>query len=330
MLVGKRLAPSLIILMLALAGCMAPTPSASPLRLPTRVPRTPTPVPPDAQTYYEAGLSFQRVGDAENALQSFTWAIQLAPDFAPAYVARGSVYLARQQPDLALADANAALEANPTDAAAYVLRGEAMRMLGWPHTAALAFDRAVALDPTLKADTFRSRWLVARAIGDADRMLALSREYARAHPEDPLRYYYRGWALIELGRSDDAVVTLARGIEGSPYAPALLWFALGQAYAADSYWREALTCLETTRALLERGDASLTFHSDHPVADLFGALGLAYQGVGRCADAETMLEYALAVGAAEEDYAAALAEARLCQTPTPTATPYPTATPWAN
>jgi uncharacterized protein HemY len=78
---------------------------------------------------------------------------------------------------------------------------------------------------------------------------------------------------------------------------------------------------------VQTGDTSLTIHSDHPIADLFGALGQTYLGAGRCVDAETMLEYAVDVGAPASEYAAALEEARLCQTPTPTITPYPTITP---
>jgi len=80
--------------------------------------------------------------------------------------------------------------------------------------------------------------------------------------------------------------------------------------------------------LVQAGDTSLTIHSDHPIADLFGALGQTYLSAGRCVDAEAMLQYALDVGAPTSTYAAALEEARLCQTPTPAATPYPTATPY--
>ena len=313
------------LLVLLLAACTAS--SATPQRLPTRAP-TPTPVPTStpfsitARTYYEYGLARQKAGDAEGALQSFTWAIQRAPDFAPAYVARGTVYLAQGKLRLALAETDAALEADPTSVAAYALRGETLRLLGRAGPALAAFDQALALDPTLKAETFRSRWLAARAGHVSGRLLKLSLEYAAAHPDDPLRYYYRGWTLIEGGAPTTAIHALAEGIETTSDPPALLWFALGQAYMAVQAWRESVTSFEAVRALVQAGDSSLAIHSDRPIADLFSALGRAYLGAGRCVDAETMLEYAVDVGAAASAHAAALEEARLCQTPTPTATPY--------
>ncbi len=317
-------------LALLLATCASPSATPTPQRLPTRVP-TPTPTPTPfsiaALAYYEEGLAHQEAGNLEGALQSFTWTIQRAPNFAPAYVARGTVHLAQGKLHLALADADAALEADPTNAAAHALRGETLRLLGRVRRALEAFDQALALGPDLKPETFRSRWLAARTTHNADRLLTLGREYATAHPDDPLRHYYRGWGLIELGKPRVAVNILVKGIEATPDPPALLWFALGRAYAADRSWQEAVTSFEATRVLVQAGDASLAVHSDRPIADLFGALGQAYLGAGRCVDAETMLEYAIAVGAPASEHAAALEEARLCQTPTPTATPYLTVTP---
>ena len=323
----------LLVILVALAGCAAPSPTASPLRLPTRIPLTPTanptptPLTIAARTYYEEGLARQEAGDAEGALQSFAWAVQLAPGFAPAYVARGTVYLAQGKPHSALANADVALKADPTSAAAHALRGETLRLLGRARLALEAFDQALALDSDLKPETFRSRWLVARAAHNAGRLLALSREYAEAHPDDPLYHYYRGWGLVELGSPRVAVKALIQGIEATPNPPALLWFALGQAYVVDRSWQEATTSFEAARALVQGGDTSLVVHSDQPIADLFGALGRAYLGAGRCVDAETVLEYAIDIGAPASGYTTALGEARVCQTPTPTATPYPTTTP---
>jgi len=325
----------LLAISVVLVGCTAPDPAASSLRLPTRIPRTPTPIPTvtptpfsiAAQTYYEEGGTRQEADDLEGALQSFTWAIQRAPDFAPAYVARGTVYLAQGQLPQAVADADAALETDLTNAAAYALRGEALRALGMTRLALEAFEQAVGLDPDLEAETFRSRWLAARNEHDAVRLLKLSSEYADIRPDDPLRYYYRGWAFVELGSGSAAVKILVDGIGSTPEPSALLWFALGQAYAAAGDWQNAVTALEATRVLVQAGDASLALHTDQPVVDLFDALGRAYLGAGRCVDAETMLAYAIDIGAPAWEYDALLREARLCQTPTPKPTPYLTATP---
>ena len=170
----------LLLLPLLLTACASL--SATPQRLPTRA-TTPTPTPTPfsipARTYYREGVARQETGDVEGALQSFTWAIQRAPDFLPAYIARGTLYLACDEPRLALADADAALEIDPTNATAHALRGEALRLLGRARQALEAFDRAVDLEPDLGPETFLTRWLAARAARDGDRLLAMSREYAR-------------------------------------------------------------------------------------------------------------------------------------------------------
>ena len=317
---------TLCLSLLLLVACACSTSTTG--QLPTRaVTPTPTPFPIAAQTYYEEGLARREAGDAEGALQSLTWAIQLAPDFASAYVARSTLYLSRGELRQALADADSALELDPTNGATHALRGETLRLRGRPHSALEAFDQALALDPALGPDTFRSRWLAARAARETDRLLPLSKEYAEAHPQDPLRHYYRGWAFVEMDMTSLAINLLVNKVEDTPEPPAALWFALGQAYAANHSWQEAVISFEAVRVLVQAGNTSLLVHSDQPVVALFGALGQAYLGAGRCADAETMLEYAIQVGAPASEYATPLEEARICQTPTPTSTPYPTTTP---
>lgn len=321
---------ALILVIGFLTTCISPpsdpTVPISPLRLPTRVPPTLTPTP-DVRGYYEEGLAYQQTGDTEAALWAFTQVIELAPDFAPAYVARGGVHLARGEYALALADADAALKADPTNAAAYALRGETLRLMDKPAQALEAFDAAVTRDPRLKAATFHSRWLAACVTRSVPHLKALSQEYTLKHPNDPMGHYYRGWALVEERDPTAAISTLIQGIESASQPPALLWFALGQAYAAAYAWQEAVVSLETARRLAQSGDASLALHTDRPIADLFGALGRAYLGAGRCAEAQAALEYTRDLGVWTLEYANMLQEARICQTPTPTPTRYPTVTP---
>lgn len=324
---------AVILVAALLTGCVSTTPNpttpVSPLRLPTRVPPTLTPTspPPDVQGYYEEGLAYQQAGNAEAALQAYTRIIELAPDFAPAYVARGGIYLARNEYTLALRDADAALKADPAHAVAYALRAETLRLMGRPAQALQVFDQALSRNPDLRMMTFNSRWLAARAARSLLHLKELGREYTLEHPDDPMGRYYRGWALIEEGNPSAAVSTLIRGIEATPHPPAVLWFALGWAYAGERAWQEAVISFETAYRLMQSGDTSLALHTDRPAADLCGALGRAYLGAGRCAEAEAMLNYAIEIGAPAAEYRSAIQEARICQTPTPMPTQYPTTTP---
>jgi len=305
-----------------LVGCAAPQPTASPLRLPTRVSPSPTPTAISAMRHYREGVAHRAAGDEEGALEAFSRAIEADPTFVPAYVERGALYLALGEPRAALADAQAAVALDPDNGAAYALLGEVLRLgFGDPRQALEAYSRAVWADPSLAGPLFPARWRAAMAAGRADQMVILAREYERLHPGDPMAAYYRARALTALGSPRGAIEVLVEALEEG--GPAALWFALGEAYAADGAWPQAVVCYEQARALVEGGDRSLHQVSDTPLADLSGGLGVAYFHVGRCTDAQTLLEYALAVGPERPEYHTLIGQAMICQTPTPTPTPYP-------
>jgi len=313
---------------LILVGCGSPTPM--PQRLPTRAPTqvamsvaeeaTPFAIPVEA--YYEQGVGRQRAADQQGALQHLTWAIRRDPKLAKAFVARGAVHLARDEGEKALHDANVALGME-VSADAFLLRAEALRQMGRPQEALEAFDKALEQNADLRDETFNSRWLTARAAGGQARLAALGQEYAAGHPDDPLRHYYESWALIEAGATMDAVRLLVDGIRNAADPPALLWYALGHAYAGEEAWQQAVTAFEAARGLVQMGDETLGLHAERPVAALFISLGEAYLRAGRCTDAQTMLAYAGSIGAPASTYMPVLQEAQLCPTPTPRATAAP-------
>ncbi len=326
-----RVARILFLVGLVLTGCGSAGPG--PQRLPTRastaeaisfaeMSEEATPFPVSAEQYYDRGLVLRRAGDVDGALQHLTWALQREPDAPQVYVARGAIYLGHREAELALQDADAALGIEPS-ADALLLRAEAFRILGRHQEALEAFDQVLEMDPEQRDETFTSRWWAARAGGDADRLGALAAEYARAHPDDPLIAYYQGWATLASGASMDALRLLVRSIRGAADPPAVLWYALSQAYVEEGAWKQAVTALETARRLLEAGDETMGFHAERPVAELFIALGEAYLGAGRCVDARSMLAYAGSIGAPAATYMPTLQEAQRCPTPTPAPTGFP-------
>jgi tetratricopeptide (TPR) repeat protein len=313
---------ALLLVLLTLAGCAAPGPTASPLRLPTRVPPTPSATPIGAQAYYEMGLARRAAGDTTGALRALSQALEIDPTLAQAHVERAAIQLARGNAQASLADAQAALAVDPEHALAHVVLGEVMRLgFGDAAQALSAYERAVSLDPALAEPTFAARWRAATAARPA-RLISLANEHLNAHPDDPLAAYYLGQALTARGTPETAIRRLIETLEEQE-SPAAVWFALGEAYAATRAWTEALTCLEQARILTQSGDDTLALVSDTPVADLFAGLGEAYFYTGRCLDAQIMLEYALAVGPDRPEVHTLIGRALICQTPTPTPTPYP-------
>ncbi len=297
------------ILLLVLIGCtVAPSPAAvSPQPAP---PPTPTPGP---AVLYEQGLARQQVGDWTGARAIFSRALELDPGFAPAYRARAAVYLALGDGPAALQDAQKAIMLAPEDPGAYALLGEVLRRAFHDPLQALdAYDAAIRRDPSLSPALFLARWECAVAAARSDRMAELAAEYARLHPNDPLRMYYRGRALLAQGLPRVAIRVLGETIEQEG-SPAALWFVLGEAYAAERAWREAVICYEQARALMEAGDSSLGVVSGNPAAALALALGTAYLYTGRCGDAEAAFRYARALNSPQPDLPTLLGQAMICR-----------------
>ena len=297
-------------LLLALVGCTAgPSPTAvSPL--PTLPPPTATPGP---AALYDQGLACQQAGDWECARTAFSRALELDPSLAPAYRARGAVHLALGDGPAALRDAQMAIALAPEDAGGYALLGEVLRRaFNDPVQAPDAYDAAVKRDPSLAPVLFPARWECAVAAARSDRMAELAAEYARLHPEDPMRMYYRGRALLAQGLPRVAIRVVGESIEREG-GPAAVWFILGEAYAADGAWREAVICYERARALMEAGDSSLGVVSGNPAATLAFALGTAYLYAGRCADAEAAFRHARALNPDLPDLPTRIGQAMICQ-----------------
>ncbi|MGQ9717146.1 MAG: tetratricopeptide repeat protein [Anaerolineae bacterium] len=296
----------LLLPLLMVAGCTAgPSPTAVPPPLPTA---TLSPA-----VFYAQGLACQQAGDWECARVAFSRTVELDPGFTPAYRARAAVHLALGEGAAALRDAQMAVALAPGDAGAHALLGEILRRAFHdPLQALVAYDAAVRLDPSLSAALFPARWGCAVAAARSDRMAELAAEYARLHPEDPMRMYYRGRALLAQGLHRLAIRVLGETIEREG-GLAAVWFVLGEAYAAEKAWPEAVTCYEQARALMEAGDASLQAVSGSPAAMLSFALGTAYLYAGRCTDAEAAFRHAQALNPDLPDLPTRIGQAMICQ-----------------
>lgn len=76
-----------------------------------------------AKEWFEKGLKYSVDKDYEKAIEAFTKAIALKPDYAYAYTNRGLVYYSKGQYDRAIEDYNKAIVLDPNDAEAYNNRG---------------------------------------------------------------------------------------------------------------------------------------------------------------------------------------------------------------
>ncbi|MHC4251953.1 MAG: tetratricopeptide repeat protein [Planctomycetota bacterium] len=191
-------------------------------------------------------------GDRAKAIEDYTKAISLNPDFADLYRKRASVYYHTKAYDLALADYTMLIELQP-DYDAYGMRASTHLKLGnpalaaadrdkavelWPDNWAVYmcraghrektgdlvgatedYDKAIALCPAMfrlydmRADIYEKRGLHGKAVDDYTRAIELSPQYAP-------RYIYRGLAYAAAGEHDNAIADYTRSIDRCPNARA--------------------------------------------------------------------------------------------------------------
>ncbi len=102
-----------------------------------------------AAQFYNRGLVHGRKGQSERAIEDFTQAIKLRPDYAAAYVGRGRQYVLKRQDDRAIQDFSQAIkvEPNPPDNFAFFNRAGAYHRKGQIDRAIQDYDRAILIDP---------------------------------------------------------------------------------------------------------------------------------------------------------------------------------------
>ena len=139
-----------------------------------------------------AGLALQQgnfllmLGQAEKAIEAYSHAIKLKPDFV-AYNNRGVAYGAKGDLGRAIQDHDKAIALNPDYAESYNNRGVAYGKKGDHDHAIQDYDKAIALKPDY-AEAYYNRGVTygekdeqARAIQDYDKAIALKPDHAKAH-----------------------------------------------------------------------------------------------------------------------------------------------------
>ena len=125
------------------------------------------------------GLDYRDEGDYDHAIEYFTKAIELHPNYAIAYNNRGGIYSDKGDYDRALEDCNKAIHSSPEFAQPYSNRGNAI---------------------------YRDAGEVDLAIKDYDMAIQLKPDFVKAH-------YNRGIAYAEKGDYYRAIEDYTRTIE---------------------------------------------------------------------------------------------------------------------
>ena len=167
--------------------------------------------------YRNRGLAHGNSGDHGQAIEDFTAAIQIDPQFADAYVGRGWSYSQQGHYEQAIQDYSSALRIKPRHALAYNNRCLVHRRAGQLDRAIADCTRAIELDLgnelhwayTNRGWAYLDKQLYGLAIADYSRAIALKPDYARS-------FYGRGRALQAKGEGQQAALDYRRASEIEP------------------------------------------------------------------------------------------------------------------
>ncbi|UCB48645.1 MAG: tetratricopeptide repeat protein [Deltaproteobacteria bacterium] len=143
------------------------------------------------------GAVYHNRGQLSKAIAEYNKAIEINPEYAPAYNNRGFAYIGKGQYDQAISDFNKAIEINPEFAMAYNNRGYAYGVKGQYDQAISDSNKAIELNPKL-AMAYNNRGLAylnkgqhEQAISDCSRALEVNPSNAMAYNIRAVAYFYK-------------------------------------------------------------------------------------------------------------------------------------------
>ena len=199
----------------------------------------------DPVFYNNRGIAYGEKGEVDLAIEDFTKAIELKPDYALAYNNRGAVYRSKGEHDLAIEDCNEAIRLKHDYAEPYSNRGAAYRNKGDYNRAIKDYDIAIRLKPGF-VEAYYNRGLAYHEKNEFD--LAI-KDYSKAITLSPKLfhpYYNRGNAYLQKGDFNRAIEDYSKAIELNPeLGPA--YCNRGEAWLHLKEWDKAKTDLTAAK-----------------------------------------------------------------------------------
>ncbi len=168
-----------------------------------------------ARGYRRRAYDRRALGDLDGALADLARAIELAPEDAKAWGAKGGVHEDRRE----LADArkayDRAIELKPDEQSYYNNRALVLEQLGQLELAIADYTRAIEIDPN-DAHAYTNRGVARVRSGDLDGAIADCGRALELAPDNFAAYLNRANAHADRGDLDRAIADLDRAIEIDP------------------------------------------------------------------------------------------------------------------
>jgi tetratricopeptide (TPR) repeat protein len=157
-----------------------------------------------AGAYNNRGITRSELGDNQSAIDDFTQAININPNCADAYCNRGNAHSELGDNQSAIDDFTQAININPNCADAYCNRGNAHSELGDNQSAIDDYTQAININPNYAA-AYQNRGNARYELGDKQGAIDDYTQATKIHPNDADGYYNRGGQHLFLGNRQSAI-----------------------------------------------------------------------------------------------------------------------------
>ncbi len=169
----------------------------------------------DAEAYFKRGLAYEKLGENEKAIKSYTRALQIKPGMETALNNRGVVYYRQRDFRKAIKDFSQAIDLNPGYALVYYNRGNVYGTTGDLDRALADYNQSIRINPDNSSAYNNRGWIrlqkkqTKASINDFDRALQINPRYA-------LALCNRGNARLSIGDSNGSFKDFSHAKEVDP------------------------------------------------------------------------------------------------------------------
>ena len=162
--------------------------------------------------YNNRGVVKSSLGEIEEAIKNFNKAIELNPQYAEAYYSRGNAKSYSGEHEEAIKDYNKAIEFNPQFSEAYNNRGNAKSFLGKDGEAIKDYNQAIELN-SQDADAYNNRGFSKSRLDEYEEAIKDYNKAIELNPQFASAYYNRGFAKEGLGDTTGVEADFAKARE---------------------------------------------------------------------------------------------------------------------
>jgi len=168
-----------------------------------------------SEAFKNEGYLYRKHGEFAKAIDLYTKALDITPDYAIACNGRGQAYADTGEHQRAIEDYHLAIQADPEFAKAYNNRGTSYGVLGDRERAIADFDRALELDPNF-AQAYYNRGRFYKVQGENQKSVEDCDQAIEHYPGHKGALIVRGAAYSALGDNHRAVDDYDQVLEADP------------------------------------------------------------------------------------------------------------------